>query len=309
MLGASLADLVDPAGPGGSRRDLGGGRRGRAGDHRAGQSRPRPARSARVRAAGGHGACGPAALRARPQRGDQAWRPSCSAPKPAASPTGPCRPPPTYAKIRHQFGRPDRPVPGGQAPLRLDADLGRAGRRRGLGCGAHRAGHRMRMTVRPRRDRRAEPASSARVRGQRGRSAGRRCRRLLRARLHPGARRHRLHLGSPRPPVLPARDVAARAPGPVGQLGRTCRRAGPFRRAPAIQVELPGGDGPLRERLRGELAEIAALTGADRARALADGGWVDPASSPALGTRRRRARAGVIDAGDARGPGAGPRAS
>jgi 3-oxochol-4-en-24-oyl-CoA dehydrogenase len=43
-----------------------------------------------------------------------------------------------------------------------------------------------------------------------------------------------------------------------------------------IQVELPGGDGPLREQLRGELAEIAALTGADRARALADGGWVTP---------------------------------
>ena len=43
-----------------------------------------------------------------------------------------------------------------------------------------------------------------------------------------------------------------------------------------IQVELPGGDAPLRERLRGELTEIAALTGADRARALADGGWVIP---------------------------------
>ncbi len=43
-----------------------------------------------------------------------------------------------------------------------------------------------------------------------------------------------------------------------------------------IQVELPGGDGPLRERLRGELAEIAALTGPERARALADGGWVVP---------------------------------
>ena len=43
-----------------------------------------------------------------------------------------------------------------------------------------------------------------------------------------------------------------------------------------IQVELPGGDGPLRERLRGELAEIAALTGTERARALADGGWVVP---------------------------------
>ena len=43
-----------------------------------------------------------------------------------------------------------------------------------------------------------------------------------------------------------------------------------------IQVELPGGDGPLRERLSGELTEIAALTGPERARALADGGWVIP---------------------------------
>ncbi len=43
-----------------------------------------------------------------------------------------------------------------------------------------------------------------------------------------------------------------------------------------IQVDLPGGDGPLRDRLRGELAKIAALTGTERARALADGGWVVP---------------------------------
>ena len=43
-----------------------------------------------------------------------------------------------------------------------------------------------------------------------------------------------------------------------------------------IQVELPGGDGPLRERLRGELAEFAALPGTERAGALADGGWVVP---------------------------------
>ena len=43
-----------------------------------------------------------------------------------------------------------------------------------------------------------------------------------------------------------------------------------------IQVELPGGDGPLRERLRGELTEIGALTGPERTRALADGGWVIP---------------------------------
>jgi hypothetical protein len=39
-----------------------------------------------------------------------------------------------------------------------------------------------------------------------------------------------------------------------------------------IQVELPGGDGPLRTRLAAELAEISALTGRDRAQRLADGG-------------------------------------
>jgi 3-oxochol-4-en-24-oyl-CoA dehydrogenase len=43
-----------------------------------------------------------------------------------------------------------------------------------------------------------------------------------------------------------------------------------------VQVELPGGDAPLRARLAGELAGIAALTGRERAHRLADGGWVTP---------------------------------
>jgi alkylation response protein AidB-like acyl-CoA dehydrogenase len=43
-----------------------------------------------------------------------------------------------------------------------------------------------------------------------------------------------------------------------------------------VQVELPGGDGPLRSRLAAELAEIAALAGRERAQRLADGGWVTP---------------------------------
>ena len=65
----------------------------------------------------------------------------------------------------------------------------------------------------------------------------------------------------------------------LGPSGGWAERVAELARSGArrpIQVELPGGDGPLRERLRGELAEIAALTGADRARALADGGWVTP---------------------------------
>ena len=73
-----------------------------------------------------------------------------------------------------------------------------------------------------------------------------------------------------------------------------------------MQVELPGGDGPLRERLRGELAEIAALTGAERARALADGGWVIPHLPRPWGRGADAPRAGGHRPGNARGPGAGP---
>ncbi len=43
-----------------------------------------------------------------------------------------------------------------------------------------------------------------------------------------------------------------------------------------VRVELPGGDAPLRARLAGELADIAALTGRARTQRLADGGWVTP---------------------------------
>jgi alkylation response protein AidB-like acyl-CoA dehydrogenase len=43
-----------------------------------------------------------------------------------------------------------------------------------------------------------------------------------------------------------------------------------------VQIELPGGDAPLRAQLAGELAEIAALSGRERAQRLAEGGWVIP---------------------------------
>ena len=39
-----------------------------------------------------------------------------------------------YAKVRVQFGRPDRPVPGGQARAGRHAGRGRTVRRGGLGC-------------------------------------------------------------------------------------------------------------------------------------------------------------------------------
>ena len=43
-----------------------------------------------------------------------------------------------------------------------------------------------------------------------------------------------------------------------------------------VQVELPGGDAQLRAQIREELSAIARLAGTERARRLADGGWVVP---------------------------------
>ncbi len=43
-----------------------------------------------------------------------------------------------------------------------------------------------------------------------------------------------------------------------------------------VRLELPGGDGGLRDAIRAELAEIAKLSGQERTAALAAGGWVLP---------------------------------
>jgi len=43
-----------------------------------------------------------------------------------------------------------------------------------------------------------------------------------------------------------------------------------------VRMELPDGDAQLREQLRAELAEIAPLTGKERAERIAAGGWVTP---------------------------------
>ncbi len=80
---------------------------------------------------------------------------------------------------------PDRCVPGGQAPVCHHGLPGRTRRRPGLGR-------------RPRRRRGARRASAG-GRGRRGAGAGRRG--GQREGLHPGAGRHRLHLGARRPPV------------------------------------------------------------------------------------------------------------
>ena len=68
---------------------------------------------------------------------------------------------------------------------------------------------------------------------------------VRRGREHPGARRHRVHLGAPRPPVLPPRQVlraALRRPGrvpraaarPAGHLTPSARGAPPAASAPSV---------------------------------------------------------------------------
>jgi alkylation response protein AidB-like acyl-CoA dehydrogenase len=46
--------------------------------------------------------------------------------------------------------------------------------------------------------------------------------------------------------------------------------------ARAVRMELPDGDAQVREQIRAELAEIAPLTGKERAERIAAGGWVTP---------------------------------
>ena len=127
----------------------------------------------------------------------------------------------------------DRLVPGGQAPVRHHGLPGRTRRRPRLGR-------------RPRRRRGARPdsaspdsaspdsaspdsASRAPVRRGGRRRAGARRRGGQRQGLHPGPRRHRLHLGARRPPVPAPRPGAAPAARRYPRLAQTARRPGGHR--------------------------------------------------------------------------------
>ena len=191
-----------------------------------------------------------------------------------------------YSKERIQFGRPDRHVPGGEAPLRQHVRGHRAHHQRGVG---RRHG---------RRDRRGPALLRRRHRRHPG-GAGRR---PVRQPQHPGARRHRHHLGARRPPLHAPRHHAA-------ALHRLrAGRRGPRRPQPQGRGPHQGHQAPARGRQdprRGEgvrrLDQGPVRRGAahqahrDRLR--------DAALAQALRPRRQRHRAardraGVLGRGD-----------
>ena len=110
---------------------------------------------------------------------------------------------------------PDRDVPGGQAPLRQHARGIGARHRRGVGRGARGRGRRRPVRARG---------------GSRGGAVGARVP-PQRAAQHPGARRHRLHVGARRP----------HAAAPRGHVGRAVRRRG---RGPGRHRLRPRGHDP-----------------------------------------------------------------
>ena len=223
----------------------------------------------------------------------------------AGCPTRPCRPGPRDPVGRGRRHRPrvhragrrvrqgadavrpgHRDVPGGEAPLRQH------GRR-------HRAGDRLRRVGRrPRRVDRRRPAHLRR----RGRRHPRRTgRRPVRQPQHPGARRHRLHLGARRPPL--------HAPG-HGDRGDHRRRAGGrrphvdlTRRASPGQGHRPARPRPSRSATRSRPSPRASRGCPPRTSARADRDRLrDAALAEALGPRRRRRRAARHRAGVRRRP-------
>ena len=169
-----------------------------------------------------------------------------------------------------------RHLPSRQAPLRQHA--------RGL-----RAGDRNRVGRRPGGGRGGRPASlPGRRHGGHARSVGGR---RVRAAQHPGARRHRLHLGARRPPVPP--------PGDRTRGGGRCarRRTGHHRpgarwaRAAERTIDLPPEAEPMRDEVR-RFAERVKGLGRGRATRRHDRDRVRHAAlAQALGARRRCGRA------------------
>ena len=79
----------------------------------------------------------------------------------------------------------------------------------------------------------------------------------LRARVHPGSRRDRLHLGTRRPTSTTGGPVAARAARPVARWARRVAELALDGTRRPVRVDLPADAEPLRTRIRADLAAVA----------------------------------------------------
>ena len=116
-----------------------------------------------------------------------------------------------------------------------------------------------------------------RVRRRRGGHAGTGRRPALHAGLHPGARRHRLHLGARHQRLLPPRAGA----GGVLRPRRATTRSGSSTPRPApgmrtLDIDLDPETEKLRDEIRAEVAALKAIPREERNAAIAEGGWVQP---------------------------------
>ncbi len=194
------------------------------------------------------------------------------------------------ARARARAVRPaDRSVPGGEAPVRRHAVRPRAGPGGHLGRGA---GHRRDATRRPSPPRSPGPSPPRPPTARQG--------------LHPGARRHRLHLGARRPPLPEAGDRDAPADRRRWALAGRRPPGSPLAGVRgAAAVELPTEAEGGRADVRAFLDDLRARPKVEWNRRIADVGVPRAALAAPVGTRRRSARAARRRRGVRAGPASG----
>ena len=123
---------------------------------------------------------------------------------------------------------------------------------------------------------------------------------LVRQPQHPGARRHRLHLGARRPPLPAPRDRARRR-SLDAEAARRATLTGLARRGVTRErtVDLPPEAEPIRDEVRAfaESSQAASTRDAQQRTALIETGYAMPHWPAAVGPRRRRRRAARDRAG------------